>query len=80
MQLEWQFFDQPGVSLLTRYDTLDIAARSFGDANLERFTWGFNLGLPGGGLLILNHERWWPSKETMWMCWALDWWCPLMAS
>jgi hypothetical protein len=32
-----------------------------GDGTLQRFTWGLNWTLPGGSLLMLNHERWMPQ-------------------
>jgi hypothetical protein len=33
----------------------------FGNDSTERFTAGFNIGLPGGSLLMLNYERWMSS-------------------
>jgi len=61
-ELEMRVLDQPDVGLLVRYDTLEHRNQSFGDASLGRFTWGFNIGLPGGSLLLINHERWWPGQ------------------
>jgi hypothetical protein len=61
-QLELQLREEPGVSLLARYDTLEHRSQGLGDASLERFTWGLNFGLPGGSLLLINHERWLPAQ------------------
>jgi len=60
-QLEWQFWDHPNISLLIRYDTLENRHPLFGDASLARVTSGINIGLPGGSLLMINHERWKPG-------------------
>jgi len=46
---------------VVRYDTLDHRSIAFGPATLNRFTSGFNIGLPGGSLLMINHERWMPK-------------------
>jgi mono/diheme cytochrome c family protein len=61
-ELEYQLLEHPNVSLLVRYDTLEHRNQSFGNAKLERITWGFNIGLPGGSLLMINHEWWKPAK------------------
>ena len=49
--------DTPRVGLLARYDTL-VHHDVLGDSSLERFTWGLNFSLPGGSLLLINHEHW----------------------
>jgi hypothetical protein len=61
-ELEYRLLEHPNVSLLVRYDTLEHRNQAFGDAKLERITWGFNIGLPGGSLLMINHEWWKPQK------------------
>ena len=48
---------QPRISLMARYDNLEHRD-SGGETSLERFTWGVNTTLPGGSLLIFNHEHW----------------------
>jgi hypothetical protein len=57
---------EPRVGLLARYDTIS----HHGDMppsgstlleprfNVHRFTWGFTFNLPGGSVLLLNHEYW----------------------
>ena len=62
-EAEVKLCDKPRIGLLGRYDTLDFRDTLFPAApepetSLERFTWGFNFSLPGGSLLILNHEHW----------------------
>jgi len=54
-----------GLSFVARYDSLlydgDVPPpRSSldGDFNVARVTWGFNLALPFGSTLMLNHEHW----------------------
>ena len=42
---------------------LNIRAAQLGSAlttdfRTKRFTWGFDIGLPGGSNLMLNHEHW----------------------
>ncbi|MDA1052612.1 MAG: hypothetical protein O3C40_19320 [Planctomycetota bacterium] len=49
--------DSP-LSLLARYDTLEHRDASFGNTSTDRFTWGLNYRLPGGSLLMVNHEHW----------------------
>jgi mono/diheme cytochrome c family protein len=52
-----------GINGLARYDNLQHHD-SFGDLAVNRFTWGINAVLPGGSLLIINHERWrFPDPE-----------------
>ncbi len=46
------------VSLLGRYDTLEYRDNLGPDTTLKRFTWGFNMSLPGGSTLLINHEHW----------------------
>jgi hypothetical protein len=60
-ELEYQFCEHPNISLLVRYDTLEHRNPALGDATLQRVTWGFNFGLPGGSLLMINHEWWKPE-------------------
>ncbi|MCI0333263.1 MAG: hypothetical protein L0228_08580 [Planctomycetes bacterium] len=48
---------KPKVSFLARYDTLEHRG-ALGHMSTERFTYGFNWVLPGGSLLILDHEHW----------------------
>ena len=60
-ELEWRVWDYPNISLLVRYDTLEHRHPLFGDASLARVTSGINIGLPGGSLLMINHERWMPG-------------------
>ena len=60
-ELELKVWNQPNVSLLVRYDTLDTRHPAFGDASVRRMTTGINIGLPGGSLLMVNHERWMPE-------------------
>ena len=59
------------ISALVRYD--DQARHGFapppgssltmGSYAISRFTWGFNWTLPGGSLLMLNHEYWYVPKS-----------------
>lgn len=60
-ELEYRIWDHPQIGLLVRYDTLEHRNPAFGDAKLDRVTWGFNFGLPGGSLLMINHEWWKPE-------------------
>jgi hypothetical protein len=60
-QLELRLWDHPNISALVRYDTLDHRSIAFGPATINRVTSGFNIGLPGGSLLMINHERWMPK-------------------
>jgi hypothetical protein len=60
-QLELQLWDQPFLSILARYDTLQHSMVNPGSDKLSRTTEGFNIGLPGGSLLMINHERWMPK-------------------
>ena len=50
-------WSEPDIHFLLRYDTLEYRDR-LGEDSTDRITWGFNTTLPGGSLLILNHERW----------------------
>jgi hypothetical protein len=56
-EIEGQVWGKPRISLLARYDTLEHSG-SLGEETTERFTWGPSLILPGGSLLIVNHEHW----------------------
>jgi len=57
IEAELMVWEDPQISLLARYDTLDHRG-DLGEQNIERFTWGLNFGLYGGSLLIINHEQW----------------------
>jgi cytochrome c553 len=57
-QLELRLWDQPYISALVRYDTLDFRNQALGSGAIHRITSGFNIGLPGDSLLMINHERW----------------------
>jgi hypothetical protein len=60
-ELELRVWEHPNISLLIRHDTLEHRNPTFGDASLKRFTSGINIGLPGGSLLMINHELWNPE-------------------
>jgi hypothetical protein len=62
-QLELRLWDQPYIGVLVRYDTLEHRNLAFGNDLLSRVTSGFNIGLPGGSLLMINHERWTPKGQ-----------------
>ncbi len=66
--------DDPKISLMARFDTLDHSG-DLGEQYIERFTWGVNLGLYGGSLLIANHEHWRfsnrPSIDIMGLRWTV---------
>jgi len=62
-QLELRLWDQPYIGVLVRYDTLEHHNLTFGNDLLSRVTSGFNIGLPGGSLLMINHERWTPKGQ-----------------
>jgi hypothetical protein len=64
-QLELQLWDQPSISALVRYDTLGHRSVGMANARLTRVTSGFNIGLPGGSLLMINHERWTPRGSRV---------------
>jgi mono/diheme cytochrome c family protein len=57
IESEVLLYDKPKISFLARYDTLDHRG-ALGNDNTERFTYGLNWVLPGGSLLIVDHERW----------------------
>jgi len=75
-QLELRIWDQPYIGALIRYDTLDHRSLSLGPASLYRVTSGFNIGLPGGSLLMINHERWIPKEgdhvDVLGVRWAIS--------
>ena len=48
---------KPKISFLARYDTLEHRG-ALGHMSTERLTYGLNWVLPGGSLLVLNHEHW----------------------
>jgi mono/diheme cytochrome c family protein len=62
-ELELRVWDHPNISLLVRYDTLEHRNQTFGDSSLQRVTSGLNIALPGGSLLMINHERWMPASR-----------------
>jgi len=74
-QLDLRVWDQPYIGFLVRYDTLDHRSVAFGPATLGRITEGLNIGLPGGSLLMINHERWWPKgsdhQDVLAIRWAI---------
>lgn len=63
---EMRILPENDVYLTTRYDTLtrDSEVPPFGgvitdtEFTVRRFTWGFRVGLPGGSVLMINHEHW----------------------
>jgi hypothetical protein len=57
IEAEVLLLEKPKISFLARYDTLEHRGR-LGDMTTERFTYGLNWVLPGGSLLVLNHEHW----------------------
>jgi len=60
-ELEWDVLEC--FSLLGRYDTLDHRG-VLGERDTERFTWGVNVPLAGGSLLMVNVEQWHFSDAT----------------
>ncbi len=58
---EFQILKKRYLSMVFRYDTLEHQSASFGDAAIERLTTGFNIGMPRGSLLMINHEHWQPE-------------------
>jgi mono/diheme cytochrome c family protein len=75
-QLELRLWDQPYISALLRYDTLDWRNPAFGNGTIHRVTPGFNVGLPGGSLLMINYERWEPkgahAVDVLGVRWAVS--------
>jgi hypothetical protein len=57
IEAEVLLLKKPKISFLARYDTLEHRG-VLGDMSTERFTYGLNWVLPGGSLLILDHEHW----------------------
>jgi hypothetical protein len=59
------------ISTLVRFDKQDRHALApppgsslpSGSFGVSRFTWGFNWTMPGGSLLMVNHEIWFMPKE-----------------
>jgi cytochrome c5 len=57
---------QPRIGFLVRIDSQQREALrppvgsslASGNFAVDRFTWGFNVTLPGGSLVMINHERW----------------------
>jgi hypothetical protein len=56
-EIEGTIWRKPKISLILRYDTVEHSG-FLGDSFTERFSWGPVLTLPGGSLLIFNHEHW----------------------
>jgi hypothetical protein len=65
-EAEWLAFPEKHISLFARYESMyhdspapipgsQIATGNFG---VNRFTYGVNWTLPGGSLLMINHEYW----------------------
>ncbi len=57
VEVEGLLWRNPKISMLVRYDNI-MNPVLYGGATIERFTWGPNITLPGGSLLIINHEHW----------------------
>jgi hypothetical protein len=60
-EVEMTLFSRPRIGLLGRYDNLqyrDLFSTGLPNADLDRLTWGLTSVLPGGSLLIVNHEHW----------------------
>ncbi len=51
--------------ILSRNGDLVPPGKSLADGRFDvnRITWGFALTLPGGSLLLVNHEHWRMPKE-----------------
>lgn len=62
----------PKISFLARYDTLEHWG-ALGQMSTERFTYGLNWVLPGGSLLILNHEHWMYDNRSPANIFGLRW-------
>lgn len=60
-ETEYRIFKKRNLSMILRYDTLVQQSQNLGNTSIERLTSGFNLGLPGGSLLMINHEHWQPE-------------------
>jgi mono/diheme cytochrome c family protein len=63
---------EPKISFLARYDTLEHRG-TLGHMSTERFTYGLNWLLPGGSLLILNHEHWMYDNRSPANIFGLRW-------
>jgi mono/diheme cytochrome c family protein len=75
-QLELRLWNQPYISALVRYDTLDFRNQALGSGAIHRITSGFNISLPGDSLLMINHERWEekgaPNVDVFGIRWAVS--------
>ena len=64
IESELRLWNEPALWAVVRYDTLqrrgDLAPvrGQLLNSDVDRITWGFNVGLPGGSLLLVNHEHW----------------------
>ena len=56
-EIEGKVWCKPKITMLVRYDNVRNS-EAYGGASIERFTWGPTMTLPGGSLLIFNHEHW----------------------
>jgi len=73
VEAEVLLLKKPKISFLARYDTLEH--RGFLEhRSTDRFTYGLNWVLPGGSLLIVDHEHWMyddrPSKNILGLRWT----------
>ena len=63
---EVRIHDKPRISMVGRYDMMEHkgdlpppgSSLTDPDFNVDRITWGFNVTLPGGSMLLINHEHW----------------------
>lgn len=64
IEAELRLWNQPKLWAVVRYDTLDRTGDfspptgQLVNSQIDRITWGFNVGMPGGSLLLINHEHW----------------------
>ena len=64
-EAEITLLSHPRIGLLGRYDTLRYRDVFGPNAGINRFTWGLTAVLPGGSLLIVNHEYWmFPAPQS----------------
>ena len=70
-EAEIRVLQAPRVSMVGRYDMIEHngdlppsgSSLTHADFNVDRLTWGFNTTLPGGSLLLINHEHWFLPDE-----------------
>ncbi len=66
LETQIRLLEDPPVSLIARYDMIEqkgdlppiTSSLSKSEFSVDRMTWGFSFGLPGGSGLILSHEHW----------------------